>query len=62
MDDLLRNSATKEEYRNIREKVRQKQQTFAQLKAEAAKILEDCLYWLVILLWHLVAYPSKPLA
>lgn len=44
MDELLRNSATKEEYRNIREKVRQKQQTFAQLKAEAAKILEDCLY------------------
>lgn len=44
MDDLLRNTAMKEEYRSIREKVKQKKETFAQLKAEAAKILDDCLY------------------
>ena len=44
MDDLLRNSAMKQQYKSIREKVKQKKETFAQLKAEAAKILEDCLY------------------
>ena len=43
MNDLLRQNAIKDEYRCIREKVKQKKETFAQLKAEAAKILEDCL-------------------
>lgn len=33
MDDLLRNSAMKEEYKSIREKVKQKKENFAALKA-----------------------------
>jgi hypothetical protein len=34
----------KEEYQNIRQKVMQKKQIFAQLKAEASKILDDSSY------------------
>lgn len=44
MQDLLRQSGTKDEYRSIRDKIKQKKETFAQLKAEAAKILEDLDY------------------
>lgn len=44
MQDLLRHNATKDEYRSIRDKIKQKKETFAQLKAEAAKILEDLNY------------------
>ena len=39
--DLLEQRAMKEEYRSIREKVKKKQKIFAQLKAEAIKILSD---------------------
>jgi len=38
MQDLLRSNG-KDEYRSIRDKIKQKKETFAQLKAEAAKIL-----------------------
>ena len=39
--DLLEQRAVKDEYRSIREKVKKKQKIFAQLKAEAIKILSD---------------------
>ena len=39
MKTLLSEKAIKEEYRSIREKVKHKKETFAELKAEAAKIL-----------------------
>ena len=39
MEGLLSDQAIKEEYRNIREKVKQKKANFAELKAEATKIL-----------------------
>ena len=41
MGDILSRQAMKDEYRSIREKVKQKKQIFAQLKAEATKILGD---------------------
>lgn len=44
MQDLLKQNAMKDEYRSIREKIKQKKETFAQLKAEATKILEDLNY------------------
>jgi hypothetical protein len=44
MQDLLRQNGAKDEYRSIRDKIKQKKETFAQLKAEAAKILEDLDY------------------
>ncbi len=44
MQDLLRQGGVKDEYRSIRDKIKQKKETFAQLKAEAAKILEDLDY------------------
>lgn len=39
MNDLFKQNALKDEYKSIRDKVKQKKETFAQLKAEAAKIL-----------------------
>lgn len=44
MQDLLRQSGANDEYRSIRDKIKHKKETFAQLKAEAAKILEDLDY------------------
>ena len=41
MHDVVNQQAMKDEYRSIREKVKKKQKIFAQLKAEAIKILSD---------------------
>ncbi len=44
MQELFKQNAMRDEYRNIREKIKHKKETFAQLKAEATKILEDLEY------------------
>ncbi len=41
MDTLLKNNFMEYESNRIKEKVNKKKATFAQLKAEASKILED---------------------
>lgn len=52
MEDESKFKAMKEEYKMIRERIKQKRETFAELKAEAIKILEDINNWWIISRWQ----------
>ena len=47
MESLLKNNMMVDESHRIKEKVKHKKATFAELKAEAAKILNDLNLWFI---------------